>query len=303
MSLIVIDPGLFSTIQDQGRPGYRAFGVPPGGAFDAGSADLANALVNNPEGSPVLEMTLRGGTYEALHALPMALAGAPLSASIEGGEGRSRRLVIPGSFTLRAGERLVLGLAERGLRTYLAVRGGWRTKSWLGSQSTETPLQAGQAILGEPGEIASRHPEEGPTAPPRVRLVMGPDADRLRTDIDPFTLSYRVGSRSNRVGLRLEGPTCQVESDPNRVSTPVAPGAIQVAGGQLLILGVACGTMGGYPQIAQIISADLDHLGQLRPGESVRFDRVSIAEARRLSRERREWLRLRRLRVAAASAD
>ena len=86
------------------------------------------------------------------------------------------------------------------------------------------------------------------------------------------------------MGLRLEGDPVTVNSHPVRLSTPVAPGAVQVAGGQLIVLGVACGTMGGYPHVAHVISADLDRLGQLKPGDVVAFRRVTLEEARLLDR-------------------
>ena len=136
-----------------------------------------------------------------------------------------------------------------------------------------------------------------------VRILDGPDA---RTLIDPAGLeddSFRVGSRSNRMGLRLEGPTLATIPEPDRLSAPVAPGAIQAAGGQLILLGVAGGTMGGYPHVAQVISADLDRIGQLRPGDVIAFRRVTIAEARDLDRQSRQAHRARLLRVESLSRD
>src|SRR6185312_1901394 len=92
---------------------------------------------------------------------------------------------------------------------------------------------------------------------------------------------FRVGSRSDRMGLRLDGDPIAIASSPGRLSAPVAPGAVQLAGGQLILLGVAGGTMGGYPHIAHVISADIDRLGQLRPGDVIRFRVVTLDEARR----------------------
>ena len=88
--------------------------------------------------------------------------------------------------------------------------------------------------------------------------------------------------RSDRMGLRLEGPPLELTTQPDRLSAPVAPGAIQVAGGQLILLGVACGTMGGYPHVAHVISADLDRVGQLCPGDQIAFRLVDLATARNL---------------------
>ena len=120
MGLIVIDSGFWTTVQDGGRVGYREWGVPPGGAFDRGSADLANGLVGNAPDCATLELTLRGGTFEALGNLGLGLAGAPMEASILGTSNSPRLLQVPLSFTLAAGERLVLG------RTVSGAQPTWR---------------------------------------------------------------------------------------------------------------------------------------------------------------------------------
>ena len=174
----------------------------------------------------------------------------------------------------------------------MAVRGGWQTPVTLGSRSSEDRLKAGQVIPAQPGSIPTRHPTDNawtPAGTEPFRILNGPDlgalngcellahADRL----------FRVGTRSNRIGLRLEGDRLELSSPGDRLSAPVAPGTIQAAGGQLIVLGVACGTMGGYPHVAQVISADLDRLGQLGPGDSIRFKAVTLEEARLADREAR----------------
>jgi 5-oxoprolinase (ATP-hydrolysing) subunit C len=287
MALIVLDPGLSTTVQDEGRPGHREWGVPLGGAFDRGSAELANALVGNPPGCAVLEFTLFGGSYEADCGMALALAGAPMEARILGLNSAEQILRIPSSFSLRAGERLSLGRNLAGARTYLAVKSGWQTKVQLGSRSTEQRLQSGDILPAKPGTIPARRlgePRWQSPADEPFRIITGPDGP-AHTGLDhPFWSArrFRVGSRSNRIGLRLEGEPVTLVSPPGRLSTPVAPGAIQVAGGQLIILGVACGTMGGYPHVAHVISADLDRLGQIKPGNTVTFRLVSLEEARSL---------------------
>jgi antagonist of KipI len=121
-----------------------------------------------------------------------------------------------------------------------------------------------------------------------LRIIDGPDA-ALAADRDWWTKAhYRVGPHINRMGVRLEGPPLAVDAPADRISAPVAPGALQVAGGQVIILGVACGTMGGYPHVAHLISADLDRAGQLRPGDAVVFQKVSLREARDLDRAHRQ---------------
>jgi biotin-dependent carboxylase-like uncharacterized protein len=306
MGLVVVDSGFWTTVQDAGRVGYREWGIPVGGSFDRRSAELANALAGNAPDRAVLELTLRGGTFESLGSLGIALAGAPMEASIVGTDGGTRSLTVPLSTTLAAGERLVLGWTSEGARTYLAVTGGLRTVIRLGSRSTEQPLRRGDCLATGENRIATRRPGEAESIPDRslpIRILDGPDSRSL---IDPHVLEglpFRVGSRSNRMGLRLEGPPLATAPDPDRLSAPVAPGAIQAAGGQLIILGVAGGTMGGYPHVAHVISADLDRIGQLRPGAVVRFRRVTIREARRLDREARQRQRAMLMRVESLAGD
>jgi biotin-dependent carboxylase-like uncharacterized protein len=293
MGLVVINPGLSTTIQDLGRAGYREWGVPVGGAFDRGAAAEANALVGNPPHCAVLELTLFGGLYEARVPLALALAGAPLAASIVLDGEPPRLLVVPQSFSLAPGERLALGGAAAGARAYLAVKGGWRTPLWLGSRSREERLKPGDRLDAAPGNVAARHPAEPigqvPAGSPlRLCIIDGPDA-ALAVDLDAWVKGpFRVSPQINRMGVRLEGPQLSVAAPADRISTPIAPGAVQIAGGQAIILGVACGTVGGYPHVAHVISADLDRAGQLRPGDVVVFQRVSLHEARRIDREHRQ---------------
>jgi allophanate hydrolase subunit 2 len=188
------------------------------------------------------------------------------------------------------------------------VLGGWQTPRILGSRSSETRLKPGDVLPCESGTTPVRHvpPDDEPwetTEPTTLRVIDGPDAGILGSRGLDEAPPYRVGPSSDRMGLRLEGPCWDVDSDPERVSTPVAPGGVQWVGGRPLILGVACGTMGGYPLVAHVISADLDRLGQVRPGGAVRFARVTLGEARRLDRERRRARVDRRVRIATAAAD
>lgn len=296
MGLLVIHPGPAATVQDRGRPGHREFGVPEGGAFDRSSLALANALLGNGPNDAAVELTMAGGAFRATDRLALALAGAPIEARLEREVG-AVPIPIPQSFTIEAGDRLVFGGSARGLRAYLAVRGGWRTSPILGSRSSEVRLGPGDMLPAMPGSVATRRPSEvafpDPTDGP-IRLIDGPDGP-----IPPSLLreAYRIDPASDRVGLRLIGPPIEGVDRPGRSSAPVAPGAVQVAGGRVLILGVAGGTMGGYPHVAHVVTADLDRLGQARPGAAVRFVRVELSEARRLDRERRTLLALRDHRI------
>jgi antagonist of KipI len=311
VGLIVVDPGWSSTVQDGGRPGFREWGVPPGGAFDRGSADLANAMVGNPlKGNcAVLELTLVGGVYQAAVPLAMALAGAPMEAKVVRADATEHVLHLPLSWSLHQGERLVLGRAREGARTYLAVRGGWQTQLRLGSRSSEQRLLAGELLPAEPSSIPVRYPGATGWAAPAsepFHILDGPDGRRPDSGFDATFWEggpFHVGARSDRMGLRLEGDPVAVASPPERLSAPVAPGAVQVAGGQLIVLGVACGTMGGYPHVAQVTSADLDRLGQLKPGDLIRFCRVTLDHARREDTRARQARKAFLSRVATLAQD
>jgi biotin-dependent carboxylase-like uncharacterized protein len=310
MGLIVINPGLSTTVQDPGRSGYRECGVPPGGAFDRGSADMANALVGNSVICAVLELTLTGGVYQAACPLALALAGAPMEAKVLSPDVTEQTLQMPLSWPLRPGERLVLGHVREGARVYLAVRGGWQTRQCLGSRSSEERVRAGDVLPALAGSIPTRHPGEPDWKPPCVeplRIIAGPDGHADSGFDAAFWAgrSFRVESHCDRMGLRLAGEPVVVAASAERLSAPVAPGAVQVAGGQLIVLGVACGTMGGYPHVAHVISADLDRIGQLRQGDMIQFRLMALAQARIADHEAREARKrfLNRLRTLATDGQ
>jgi allophanate hydrolase subunit 2 len=299
MGLLVVNPGLWTTAQDLGRTGFREWGVPVGGAFDRRSLALANALAGNHPDAPGLELTFHGGVFEARRDLGLALAGADMQAAIVDPQGGRCPVESPASFSLKKAERLILGRAASGARAYLAVAGG------LGVRASEDPIRAGDVLPAPAGWLHPRKPRpidprEANRASGPFRCLAGPDASSL-VDAEAFWgRIFRVGSKVNRMGLRLEGDPVVVAAEAERLSAPVTPGAIQATGGGLIVLGVACGTMGGYPHVAQVITADLDRLGHLKPGDVLRFERVSLAEARRLDREDREAFR--RLGAVAALA-
>jgi biotin-dependent carboxylase-like uncharacterized protein len=308
MALVVIDAGLSTTIQDLGRPGYREWGVPPAGVFDRRSAGLANALVGNDLSPAVLEFTIKGGRYQARAPLPLALAGAPMPARIIRPAGPDGVLTIPQSFTLLPDECLELGTARTGVRTYLAVRGGWHLPHVLESASTETPLVAAVVLEARPGQIARRRPagswwnqDDGQP----IRIIDGPDSRCVSEQSPQFwrERAFHVSPNSNRMGLRLVGTAIDAHVPAERLSIPVCPGAIQLAGDQLIVLGIACGTMGGYPVIASVISADIDRLAQLGPAQPVLFERVTLEEARELDRQSRSILTRTLITIAAAAND
>ncbi len=305
MSLRVLRPGLYTLVVDHGRPASRSLGVPLGGAADRFSFQVGNALVGNPPDAAALEINFIGPTLEADCDLACVVSGAPFAL-----ESDRQTLEAGKTFTLRAGERLRVGGSPHGARAYLCVRGGFQTPVVLGSRSGLAPLAAGAEFPCQPGVIAARFVSiEGPwnrvlppgDAPRTVRVLPGPQAEWFRADA--LSRVFRVAPASDRMGLRLQGPSIE---HPGRemVSEPVCPGAVQVTrDGQCIVLGVDGQTIGGYPKVAQVIAADLDLLGQLRPGDELAFERVSLDEAERLYAERRAVLRewLLRLSVTAVT--
>lgn len=316
MSLLVIAPGLWTTIQDQGRPGYRSVGVPIGGAFDRRSIDVANALVGNEVDAAALEFTLQGGSFRAESELALAVAGADMPIRVIRRRGRKKALDLapPCSFTVEAGDELRIGRVRVGARAYLAVAGGWQTPQVLGSRSREEPIRADTLLEASPGRIPVRRirPTDSLTPPDgMIRIVAGPDAARSREGPAFWEIwqdrRFRVTSQSNRMGLRLEnesGAALGLGPIPtDRLSAPIAPGAVQWTGDRLIVLGVACGTMGGYVHLAHVITVDLRFLAQLRPGDLIGFQPISVEEARAIAREDQQRRRAHCLRIACAARD
>jgi len=308
MSLRVLEAGLHTLVVDQGRPGYRSLGVPVGGAADRASLAIANALVGNPPDAAALEFCLAGPTLQAQVELACAIYGAPFHISITKEGGADQILAAGKSFTLKAGDQLQITGTPAGMRAYLAIRGGFLTEKILESRSSLEPIKAGVDLPCSTGRVHLRFHQssnlDSPCfLPPSVtwplRVLDGPQASWFRwEDIAGQTMT--VSPASNRMGLRLQGQPLAV---PERelVSEPVCPGSVQVTrDGQCIVLGVDGQTIGGYPKIAQVVSADLDHLGQLRPGDRVQFVRVTLEEATEIFQRRQAELRLLVLRLQTA---
>jgi biotin-dependent carboxylase-like uncharacterized protein len=294
MSLRVLSPGTHSLIVDAGRPATRGLGVPVGGPADRRSLALGNALVGNSPFTLALEITLTGPTLVADADAGLCVFGAPFRIDRDG------EPVEPNTtFTLRAGQTLHIAGTPTGCRAYVCVPGGFRTAEVLGSRSGLEPVKVGDVLECGSSNLPGRGIiPESETRSDGVRVLPGPQADWF--DKAFYDHVYRVTPASNRMGVRLDGPPLIL---PKRelVSEAVAPGAIQITNdGKPIVLGVDGQTVGGYPKIAHVTSADLDLIGQLRPGDEVRFVRVTEAEAEAAAAERRTDLRrwLRRIAIA-----
>ena len=279
----VLDPGPLSIVQDLGRTGHRALGVCAAGAADHGSHRLANRLVGNDPAAATIEITLGGLWIRALDAVTVAFTGARCSL------GASVPLAWATPVSLPAGTALRLGTPARGLRSYLAVRGGIDVPPVLGSRSTDTlsglgppPLAAGDrleigtAITGVPSEIPAEPSgaPRGQDSTAQVCVWPGPRCDLFGEAGWQLLTSTRwqVDPTSNRIGVRLGGPGLRREPGPELPSEPTLPGAIQVPGnGRPIVLGPDAPVTGGYPVIGVVAAHDLDQLAQLRPGDTLRL--------------------------------
>jgi antagonist of KipI len=298
MTLRVIDPGLYTLVVDGGRPASRSLGVPVSGAADRTSLALGNALLDNPPEAAALEITLSGPTLVAEAMVACACWGAPFPLASD-----RQGLRVGRTFTLAAGEQLHIGSAAEGMRGYLCVRGGFDLPLILGSRSGFEPLRAGVQLPCSPSATRARFlgtPHRNSGRPIVLRALAGAQADWFRTE-QFYGRPFRVSPASNRMGLRLRGEPLDVP-DRELLSEPVCPGSVQVTrDSQCIVLGVDGQTIGGYPKIAQVITADLDRVGQLRPEDELRFTLVTLEEAEQLQHsQRRELLNwLTRLRETA----
>jgi antagonist of KipI len=297
-------PGLLTTVQDLGREGFGPLGVSPSGAADAISLRLGNRLVGNAEGAAALEMTLLGGTFLFPQGAVIALAGSDFAAMLDGSP-----LELWSSVEVRPGQILRVGSTRSGARSYLCVQGGIGAKPFLSSASTHLlsglgghegrALRKGDVLRIGPATASFRKRSLARNALQRLsprkilRATPGPQSDSFPRESQRlfYKSVFRVAEDSNRMGLRLEGPSIAHESSGEMLTEGVSIGAVQItAGGQPIILFVEQQTTGGYAKIANVISADVHSLGQLRPRDDVRFEQVDWDTARALLLEQEQLL-------------
>jgi len=292
----VQEPGLFTTVQDLGREGFGPMGVSPSGAADPISLRLGNRLVGNAEGAAALEMTLLGGTFLFPDGAVAALAGSDFGATLDG-----RPVEMWTAFQAKPGQALRLGPTRSGARCYLCVLGGIQVKAFLGSASTHVlsglgghegrALRKGEVLrIGEVSGVSRKQSLSAQALAnlqPRkvLRVTAGPQSDWFSEAAQKvfYENTFRVAEESNRMGIRLQGASIPLRAGGEMISEGVTLGAVQVPeGGLPIILFVEQQTTGGYPKIANVISADFHSLGQLRPRDEIRFELVNLATARGL---------------------
>jgi biotin-dependent carboxylase-like uncharacterized protein len=292
----VLHPGVHTTIQDLGRPGFMRYGIPASGVADRFSARVANLLVGNAPGAALLEITLFRLELLALNDLTIAVTGGNLSPMVNGNP-----LSMWQTFAILKGDRVAFRARKQGFRAYLAVQGGFFGQEFLGSRSVfvrgmmGNMLKAGETLETESTAVKPTSPKSLakdmiPPFPANnfLRVILGPQEDRFtQKGIETFLSSeYRVSPQSDRMGYRLQGPTIEHSRGADIISEPIARGAIQVPGDGLPILLLwDAQVSGGYTKIANVISADLDRVAHVMPGESLHFQAVTLEVAHEALRE------------------
>lgn len=284
VKLHILRSGLLTLVQDLGRTGYEAYGLPRGGALDRQAARMANHLVGLPEDAPVLEITLQGPEIRFDGDLQIALTGADLQATLDGQTVKSYQ-----TLAVKKGQVLGFGRPNAGCRAYLAVRGRWQLPEWLGSYSglkvsgaywpKGSHLERGKAIMISPLEPITPRKIPKKDRPYHshqltVRIVAGPEFSWFpeRAIRHLTTHIFSVGPDSNRMGYRLRESLPGTGIGRELISSGIIPGTIQILpSGRPVILLADAQTTGGYPRIANVLSQDLDFLAQLVPGDKVRF--------------------------------
>ncbi|HLJ83984.1 MAG TPA: biotin-dependent carboxyltransferase family protein [Candidatus Eremiobacteraceae bacterium] len=289
----IVDPGVLSTVQDLGRRGAGRLGVSPGGSADWYSSRAANRLVGNPDSAALIETTLSGASFALSDDVWIAVTGASAPLAV-GGRVCEQWRALRG----RAGERVVVGAARRGLRSYVAFDGGVIAPPLLGSASTDVTSGFGGRIFGRGDEFSlGAAIDTNPGA--RIEPIVWQAETVLRTAwraassfVDPlFSSSFQVTDRSSRQAVSLEGEATLAGMRADRPSAGVCAGCVQVtADGTPIVLLCEHQTTGGYEIAAVVATADLPRAAQLRPGDRVRFEAIDIEEAGGALEERRRAL-------------
>ena len=297
MSRMMVEaPGMFTTVQDLGRPGFGPLGVSASGAADCVALRLGNLLLNNPPGAAALEMTLTGGTFSFPDGADFAITGADFAPALDGVQIEQWKVI-----RAAPGQTLRLDRTRNGARCYLSVAGGFAVDSFLGSASTHVLSGIGglEGRALKRGDVLEIGDVAGPIRPRRVRpdvlaqlqprkllrVTEGPQSDWFDVDARAtfYRATYSVTEDANRMGLRLQGPPIPLATKRTMLTEGAPLGAVQVPeSGQPLILFVEQQTTGGYPKIANVIGADMSSVGQLRPRDQVQFELITFEQAREL---------------------
>jgi len=324
MTLRVHRAGILSTLQDRGRYGYQRYGMPVGGVMDEHSHRLANLLVRNAEDDATLELTLAGPRLEFTDSALIAICGGDFAPTIGGQEVPASRPVL-----VRAGSVLDLAVCRLGCRAYLAIAGGFDVPAVMGSKSTylpagiggfkgralrrgdELPVQRASADL-YPALHRALQSAEAFACPKwsvhanaalmahdhhRIRFIQGRHfglfSESSRAQF--VSAEFRIAANSDRMGYRLEGPTLALAQPGDILPEAVTFGSVQVPpDGKPIVLMANRQTTGGYPLIGEVASVDLPLLAQLPPGDTLRFEPITLEQSQELYLQREREMALMR---------
>ncbi len=308
MGIKVLQAGLLTTVQDLGRFGFQRYGMVVSGAMDSLALRLGNILLANDENEAALECTMFGPTLSFEERRRIVLTGADLSATLNGLPMPMWKPVL-----VNAGSILSFGKVRYGCRCYICFEAGLSLEAVMGSRSTY--LRAG--IGGWKGRALQKddyisfryengkvlkgtHWRLGHMAYPdlakrSIRVIEGPHYAQFdgRSQENFFDTSFLITNESDRMGYRLASTALRLKSPLELLSSAVTFGTIQVPPeGQPIVLMADHPTTGGYPVIAQVIEADLPLLAQLRPQDYIRFERVTVADAQQIVKDRHQQIQL-----------
>lgn len=276
--LKVLQPGFFSTIQDLGRFGFRDIGVPVSGVMDSYSAQFANALLGNANGSAIIEMTMLGGKFQFLEPTIVAISGALMNPKLNDEPVSQNKLI-----HIQANDVLYFANVKKGFRTYLAVKGGFKTENVLGSRSMY-PSVTPQSVIKKEDHFFYEPFEGVPNAFSKVKyddsnlesnvleVFKGVEFDKLSENQKQqlFSNGFLVSKNNNRMAYQLE-PKLE-NSLKSILSSPVLPGTVQLTpNGNLIVLMRDCQTTGGYPRVLQLTEKSINVLSQKTLGNTIKF--------------------------------
>ena len=303
-TFVVLSPGPYTTVQDSGRYGYQQMGIPISGVLDAFAHRVANALVGNPEDAAVLEITLIGPQLAVLSEADIAITGAEMEVKLNYSpvECWKTLRVVPGDL-------LQIHQVTNGCRAYLAIKGGIAVPEVMGSRSTYASGKLGgfQGRAVQKGDLIARGKGallEAPLHTPKafipryeeeivLRAIPGPQDDFFDAGLETlFGSAYTVSGNADRMGYRLQGDPIEHRADVPKsiISEPSMPGSIQVPADLQPIILLVEQTVGGYTKIATVISSDLPKVAQAIPGNTIRFERVTLDQAHRIYNEQQQHL-------------
>ena len=292
----VLTPGGYTSIQDEGRFGYQQMGIPVCGALDAFAFHAANLLLANFKNAAVMEITLMGPRLEIMAQADLAVTGAEIGMTLN-----DQPIEVWKSFRVKPGDVLDIQQVKSGCRAYLAVNGGIDVREVMGSRSTYVGGNIGgyHGRLLKAGDVIKCGRAKGltgmrampsdmiPSYPPEIviRAIPGPQDDFFREGLDLiFQSDFMVSTKSDRMGYRLQGPKIELRKGMPQsiISEPTMPGGVQIPPDEQPIILMVEQTVGGYTKIVTVISVDLPKVAQATPGDTIRFERVSLETAHSL---------------------